>query len=106
MQKHELRNELPPLSEREIELLVYGVFAGFEGDKGYYFTAWVPLGDVLMSISREMVIVKLASFRDGLALALEAACAVPAATTQTSTVPPAAASPVAPVSPATMGPLY
>ena len=50
MQKHELRNEQPPLEEREIELLIYGVFSGFDGDKGYYYTAWVPLGDVLMSI--------------------------------------------------------
>lgn len=80
MQKHELRNEQPPLGEREIELLIYGVFSGFEGDKGYYFTAWVPLGDVLMNISRETVICKLATFRDGLAQALEAACAIPAAT--------------------------
>ena len=67
MQKHELRNEQPPLEERDIELLIYGVFSGFDGDKGYYYTAWVPLGDVLMSISPETVIAKLARFRDGLA---------------------------------------
>ena len=79
MQKHELRNEQPPLEEREIDLLIYGVFSGFDGDKGYYYTAWVPLGDVLMSISPETVIAKLASFRDGLARALDVACAVLAA---------------------------
>ena len=76
MQKHEFRNEQPPLKEREIELLIYGVFSGFDGDKGYYYTAWVPLGDVLMSISPETVIAKLARFRDGLARALDVACAV------------------------------
>ena len=31
MQKHELRNEQPPLEERDIELLIYGVFSGFDG---------------------------------------------------------------------------
>ena len=39
MPKHELRNEQPPLDERKIELLVYGIFSGFAGDKGYFSTA-------------------------------------------------------------------
>ena len=96
MQKHELRNEQPPLEERDIELLIYGVFSGFDGDKGYYYTAWVPLGDVLMSISPETVIAKLASFRDGLARALDVRCAVPTANISQngSGTAPAAAGPV------------
>ena len=53
-----------------MELLCYGVFAGYEGDKGYYSTAWVPLEDVLMSITRETMLAKLSSFRDGLARAI------------------------------------
>ena len=79
MEKHELRNEQPSVAERSIELLVYGIFAGYEGDKGFYSTAWVPLDDVLMSVSREAVSAKLQSFQDGLATALDRALLAPAA---------------------------
>ena len=73
MAKHELRNEQPAAAERTIELLVYGVFAGYEGDKGFYSTAWLPLEDILMSVPREVVSAKLLSFRDGLTAALDSA---------------------------------
>ena len=84
MEKHEKRNEQPPIAERPIELLVYGVFTAYEGDKGEYMAAWVELPDILMSISRETVVAKLASFRDGLSRALDAALLVPS-----PAVPPA-----------------
>ena len=38
MEKHEKRNEQPPIEDRSIELLIYGVFTAFEGDKGEYCT--------------------------------------------------------------------
>ena len=68
---------------------MYGIFGAFEGDKGYYSTAWVPLQDMLEALGKEVVFAKLASFRDGLEIALETALTPPAAS------PPAAASPVA-----------
>ena len=36
MEEHEKRNELPPLTERPIELLIYGRFVEHESDKGFY----------------------------------------------------------------------
>eukprot|EP00966_Prymnesium_polylepis_P174396 4035257-Prymnesium_polylepis.1 len=77
MEKHELRNELPPAC----------------GDKGYYSTAcWVPLDDVLMTVSRETVSGKLQTFRDGLATALDKALlARPAAPPSPETAEPVAA---------------
>ena len=95
MEKHELRNEQPAVEERKMELLCYGVFAGYEGDKGYYSTAWVPLEDVLMSITRETMIAKLSSFRDGLARAIDAALLVPPGQTPGQT-PPVAEQPTTP----------
>ena len=91
MEKHERRNAQPPVNERNIELLIYGVFTAFDGDKGEHLTTWVDLSEVLMTISRETMSAKLASFRDGLSEALEQALLLPAA------VPAAApaASPVA-----------
>ena len=77
MEKHERRNEQPPVKQRSIELLIYGVFTAYDGDKGEYSTAWVELSDILMSIQREVVASKLASFRDGLASALDAALLMP-----------------------------
>ena len=71
-------HEQPPVGERAIELLVHGVFAGFEGDRGYYSTTWVPLADVLMEVSRETVAAKLVAFRVELGQALEAALLAPA----------------------------
>ena len=38
MERAELRNEQPDIMKRPIELLIYGVFAAFEGDKGYHST--------------------------------------------------------------------
>lgn len=70
MDKPEKRNPQPPIKERTIELLVYGIFVAFEGDKGEHATAWVDLGDLLMVVPRETLSAKLASFRDGLTLAL------------------------------------
>ena len=84
------RNPQPPVKERTIELLVYSIFVAFDGDKGEHATAWVELGDLLLSISRETVSAKLASFRDGLATALENALLEPAAA-----APPAPAAPPA-----------
>ena len=52
MEKHERRNEQPPVKQRSIELLIYGVFTAYDGDKGEYSTAWVELSDILMSIQR------------------------------------------------------
>ena len=90
MAKHEVRNALPA-EGRNIELLVYGIFSAFEEDQGYHSTAWVELSDVLLSIEREVVVSKLASFRDGLARALDAALLVPPSppATATSTETPA-----------------
>ena len=88
MDKPAKRNPQPPIKERPIELLVYGIFVAFEGDKGEHATAWVELGDLLLSIPRETVSAKLASFRDGLASALENALLEPAAP---PAAPPAAA---------------
>ena len=88
MEKHERRNEQPPVKQRSIELLIYGVFTAYDGDKGEYSTAWVDLADILMSVDREVVVSKLASFCDGLASALDAALLTPP-----PPPPPAAAMP-------------
>ena len=77
-EQHEKRNELPPLTERPIELLIYGRFVEHESDKGFYSTCWLELSDVLAEISQETVTAALASYRDGLGRALDAALAVPA----------------------------
>ena len=105
MEKHERRNQQPPIKERSIELLVYGVFTAFDGDKGEYITAWVDLADVLMSVSRDVVIAKLQSFRDGLAKALETALLQPSpAATPAAAAEPAAAPATSPAtSPAAAG---
>ena len=66
MDKPEKRNPQPPIKERTIELLVYGVFVAFEGDKGEHATAWVELSDVLMTIKREAVLDALARVCDQL----------------------------------------
>ena len=93
LQPAELRNAQPPANERKIELLIYGIFGAFEGDKGYYSTAWVPLEDVLEALGNEVVSAKLASFRDGLATALTAALA-PAPAADSPIAAAAAASPI------------
>ena len=79
MEKHEKRNEQPPIEERSIELLVYGAFTAFEGDKGEYCTAWVQLPDILLSIPREVITAKVGAYGAGLAAQLEKALLVPAA---------------------------
>ena len=43
MEEHEKRNELPPLTERPIELLIYGRFVEHESDKGFYSTCGLEL---------------------------------------------------------------
>ena len=74
-----------PDSERlQIELLIYGIFSAYDGDKGKYSTAWVLLSDTLMALSRETIMGKLSHFRDGLAKALDVALIVP---TRPATLP-------------------
>ena len=95
MELNELRNELPAVEEREIELLVYARFVEHEGDKGFFSTRWMLLADMLMEMSRKDLLAKLISFRDGLAAALDAALLMraPAAEpTVVSAVEPSAAS--------------
>ena len=78
MEAHERRKPLPPAKERSIELLIYGTFADYDDDPGYFSTRWVHLDDLQTAIGREAMTAKLASFRDGLVAALEAAIAPPA----------------------------
>ena len=78
MEEHEKRNPLPPLDERSIEILIYGRFVEHENDKGFYSTAWLLMDDVLAEIGKDIVAASLASYRDGLGRALDAALAVPA----------------------------
>ena len=80
-------------ARRALELLVYGIFSAFEEDQGYHSTAWVELSDVLMSIEREVLASKIASFRDDLARALDQAMLVPPAAAPPAASSPAAASP-------------
>ena len=77
MEKHERRNAQPLIKERNIELLVYGIFTAFDGDKGEHVTAWVELSDVVLSIGREATAAKLIAYREGLASALEHALLMP-----------------------------
>ena len=73
MEEHEKRNELPPLTERPIELLIYGRFVEHESDKGFYSTCWLLMDDVLAEIGKDLVAARLVSYRDGLGRALDAA---------------------------------
>ena len=44
-----------------------------EYDKGFYSTAWLLMDDVLAEIGKDTVEARLASYRDGLGRALDAA---------------------------------
>ena len=72
MEPHEKRNELPAIDERTIELLIYGTFEEFEGDKGFYSMCWMSLEDVLMDVDRAVVSAKLTSYKEELTSALGA----------------------------------
>ena len=89
MEDHEKRNPLPPLEERSIEVLIYGRFVEHEYDKGFYSTAWLLMDDVLAEIGKDTVAARLASYRDGLGRALDAALEAATAAAQK----PAAGSP-------------
>ena len=99
MEKHERRNPQPPVKERSIELLVYGIFTAYDGDKGEYVTAWVLLSDVLLSIGREATAAKLVTFRDGLASALDHALLADARAAPGAPDARAAGSPTSPETP-------
>ena len=71
LEKHERRNPQPPVLERPIELLVYGIFTAYDGYTGEHATAWVDMSEVIMSIGREATASTLASFRDSLGTALQ-----------------------------------
>ena len=70
MDPHERRNDLPPVDERDTELLVHGTFCVAEGDRGFFDTRWLAADHILENVDKAVLQAKVETFKADMLRAL------------------------------------